>query len=116
DIPELTVAVLPEHQGQGIGGVLADTVCTLARMSGLPAVSLSVEDGNGAAKLDADHGFLSVGRNGDAELLVRSLTPDWHGGPGLTQLSNRAQGGAAGRAGQELPHGPDCCVRSGQRP
>src|SRR5699024_1250485 len=25
DIPELTVAVLPEHQGQGIGGVLVDT-------------------------------------------------------------------------------------------
>src|SRR5699024_12351831 len=50
DIPELTVAVLPEHQGRGIGGVLVDTVCTLARMSGFPAVSLSVEDGNGAAK------------------------------------------------------------------
>ena len=76
DIPELTVAVLPEHQGQGIGGVLVDTVCTLARMSGFPAVSLSVEDGNGAAKLYADHGFVSVGRNGDSDVLVRSLTQD----------------------------------------
>ena len=76
DIPELTVAVLPEHQGQGIGGVLVDTVCTLARMSGFPAVSLSVEDGNGAAKLYTDHGFVSVGRNGDSDVLVRSLTLD----------------------------------------
>src|SRR5699024_7850347 len=85
DIPELTVAVLPEHQGQGIGGVLVDTVCTLARMSGFPAVSLSVEDGNGAAKLYADHGFVSVGRNGDSDVLVRSLTQDCHGDPELTQ-------------------------------
>ncbi|WP_266096023.1 hypothetical protein [Brevibacterium pigmentatum] len=42
-------------------------------MSGFPAVSLSVEDGNGAAKLYADHGFVSVGRNGDSDVLVRRL-------------------------------------------
>ena len=42
-------------------------------MSGYPAVSLSVEDGNGAAKLYADHGFVSVGRNGDSDVLVRKL-------------------------------------------
>jgi GNAT superfamily N-acetyltransferase len=73
DIPELSMAVLPDHQGQGIGGALLDTVCVLARMSGFPAVSLSVEDGNGAAKLYADHGFVSVGRNGDSDVLVRKL-------------------------------------------
>lgn len=73
DIPELSIAVLPDHQGQGIGGVLIDTVCALVRMSGFPAVSLSVEDGNGAAKLYADHGFVSVGRNGDSDVLVRRL-------------------------------------------
>lgn len=73
DIPELSMAVVPDHQGQGIGGALLDTVCALARMSGFPAVSLSVEDGNGAAKLYADHGFVSVGRNGDSDVLVRRL-------------------------------------------
>ena len=73
DIPELSMAVLPDHQGQGIGGALLDTICALARMSGYPAVSLSVEDGNGAAKLYADHGFVSVGRNGDSDVLVRKL-------------------------------------------
>ncbi|SDS54563.1 Acetyltransferase (GNAT) family protein [Brevibacterium siliguriense] len=73
DIPELSMAVLPDHQGQGIGGVLLDTVCALARMSGFPAISLSVEDGNGAAKLYADHGFVSVGRNGTSDVLVRKL-------------------------------------------
>ncbi|WP_210602476.1 GNAT family N-acetyltransferase [Brevibacterium oceani] len=73
DIPELSIAVLPDHQGQGIGGALVDTVCALARMSGFPAVSLSVSDGNGAAKLYTDHGFVSVGRSGDSDVLVRRL-------------------------------------------
>lgn len=74
DIPELSMAVLPEHQSQGIGGMLLDVVCTLAKMSGFPAVSLSVEDGNGAARLFHDRGFVAVGRNGDADVLVRRLT------------------------------------------
>ena len=45
----------------------------MCRYTRLPAVSLSVEDGNGAAKLYADHGFVSVGRNGDSNVLVRKL-------------------------------------------
>lgn len=73
DIPELSVAVLPEHQSQGIGGMLVDVVCTLAKMSGFPAVSLSVDDGNGAARLFHDRGFVAVGRNGDADILFRQL-------------------------------------------
>lgn len=73
DIPELSLAVLPEHQSQGIGGMLVDVVCALAKMSGFPAVSLSVEDGNGAARLYHDRGFVTVGRNGDADILVRQL-------------------------------------------
>ncbi|MBM6592326.1 GNAT family N-acetyltransferase [Brevibacterium sp. RIT 803] len=73
DIPELSLAVLPDHQSQGIGGMLLDVVCTLAKMSGFPAVSLSVEDGNGAARLYHDRGFVTVGRNGNADILVRRL-------------------------------------------
>ncbi|GAA1952914.1 hypothetical protein GCM10009689_37590 [Brevibacterium antiquum] len=73
DIPELSLAVLPDHQSQGIGGMLLDVACTLAKMSGFPAVSLSVEDGNGAARLYHDRGFVTVGRNGDADILVRQL-------------------------------------------
>lgn len=73
DIPELSLAVLPDHQSQGIGGMLLDVVCTLAKMSGFPSVSLSVEDGNGAARLYHDRGFVTVGRNGDSDILVRQL-------------------------------------------
>lgn len=73
DIPELALAVLPAHQSRGIGGALLETACTLAKMSGYTAVSLSVEDGNGAARLYTDRGFDTVGRNGDSDILVRSF-------------------------------------------
>ncbi|GAA1626616.1 MULTISPECIES: GNAT family N-acetyltransferase [Brevibacterium] len=73
DIPELAIAVLPAYQGQGIGGALLDVLLTLARLSGVRAVSLAVEDGNGAAHLYRGRGFEPVGRSGDSDLLVRQL-------------------------------------------
>lgn len=73
DIPELAIAVLPDHQGEGIGGALLDVLLSLARMSGVEAVSLAVEDGNGAKNLYVDRGFATVGRNGDSDLMVRQL-------------------------------------------
>lgn len=73
DIPELAIAVLPAYQGQGIGGALLDVLLTLARLSGVRAVSLAVEDGNGAAHLYRSRGFAPVGRSGDSDLLVRQL-------------------------------------------
>ncbi|MCM1012724.1 MULTISPECIES: GNAT family N-acetyltransferase [unclassified Brevibacterium] len=73
DIPELSIAVLPAYQGQGIGGALLDVLLTLARLSRVRAVSLAVEDGNGAAHLYRSRGFAPVGRSGDSDLLVRQL-------------------------------------------
>ncbi|MCT1766131.1 GNAT family N-acetyltransferase [Brevibacterium casei] len=73
DIPELSITVLPDHQGEGIGTALLDVLLSLARMSGVEAVSLAVEDGNGAKNLYVDRGFATVGRNGDSDLMVRQL-------------------------------------------
>ena len=73
DIPELAIAVLPDHQGEGIGTALLDVLLSLARMSGVEAVSLAVEDGNGAKNLYTGRGFATVGRNGDSDLMVRQL-------------------------------------------
>ncbi|RAE29136.1 hypothetical protein DN524_34300, partial [Burkholderia multivorans] len=67
DIPELAIAVLPDHQGEGIGTALLDVLLSLARMSGVEAVSLAVEDGNGAKNLYTGRGFATVGRNGDSD-------------------------------------------------
>ena len=62
-----------ERQMLVIGRALLTVLLTLARMSGVEAVSLAVEDGNGAKSLYLDEGFATVGRNGDSDLLVRQL-------------------------------------------
>ncbi|RBP61901.1 ribosomal protein S18 acetylase RimI-like enzyme [Brevibacterium sanguinis] len=73
DIPELALAVLPDYQSQGIGTKLLEAACSLARMSGYQAISVAVEDGNGAAALYHKRGFAPVGRIGDSDILVRQL-------------------------------------------
>jgi ribosomal protein S18 acetylase RimI-like enzyme len=46
DIPELSIAVLPEMRGRGIGRSLLFGLIEQARAAGLPALSLSVSAGN----------------------------------------------------------------------
>lgn len=56
-IPELSIWVSADHRGQGIGGSLLRRISEIARSRGVTAISLSVEDGNPAARLYARHGF-----------------------------------------------------------
>ncbi|WP_454158193.1 N-acetyltransferase family protein [Microbacterium lacticum] len=56
-IPELSIWVSADHRGQGIGGLLLRRISEIARSRGVTAISLSVEDGNPAARLYARHGF-----------------------------------------------------------
>ena len=56
-IPELSIWVDAERRGQGIGGLLLRDVVEVARFRGVPAIGLSVEDGNPAARLYVRHGF-----------------------------------------------------------
>lgn len=56
-IPELSIWVSADHRGQGIGGQLLRRISEIARSRGMTAISLSVEDGNPAARLYARHGF-----------------------------------------------------------
>ncbi|MGO1560806.1 Histone acetyltransferase HPA2 and related acetyltransferases [Actinomycetales bacterium JB111] len=56
-VPELSIWVLAERRGAGIGGLLLCRVVDAARSRGVAAISLSVEDGNPAARLYARHGF-----------------------------------------------------------
>lgn len=72
-VPELTAAVLPGHRGRGVGGALLDAVVEVAARSGVDRLSLSVEDGNHAAALYASRGFVTVGREGDADTMVLRL-------------------------------------------
>ena len=73
DIPELSIAVDPQHQGQGIGTAALNALLQLARFSGVGSVSLAVEEGNGAAHLYTAQGFSTVGLNGNSLVMLRDL-------------------------------------------
>jgi ribosomal protein S18 acetylase RimI-like enzyme len=60
-IPELSIAVRPEHRGAGVGTRLLRRLVELAREQGYAALSLSVERDNPAVSLYERLGFVSVG-------------------------------------------------------
>lgn len=77
DVPELSIGVLPEYRGRGVGEALLQALMSRARADGLRAISLSVEDGNRARSLYERLGFVKVGRNGGSDTLLLNLgTPD----------------------------------------
>jgi len=65
-VPELTVAVRREARGRGVGSALLAALVERARADGVPALSLSVENGNPASRFYERAGFRHVGRDGDA--------------------------------------------------
>ncbi|MCC2314908.1 GNAT family N-acetyltransferase [Cellulomonas xiejunii] len=74
DVPELGMAVVRSARGRGVGSALLAGCVRQARDLGWRALSLSVEDGNTAARtLYERHGFVVVGRNGDSDTMLREL-------------------------------------------
>lgn len=74
DIPEIGMAVTGARRGRGVGSALLAGCIEQARVLGWRALSLSVEDGNTAARaLYARHGFSAVGRNGNSDTMLREL-------------------------------------------
>lgn len=73
DIPELTIGVLPDYRGNGAGTALMASLIEVGRSHGVPAISLSVEDGNRARLLYERMGFSKVGRNGGSDTLLHKL-------------------------------------------
>jgi ribosomal protein S18 acetylase RimI-like enzyme len=59
--PELSIAVLPDYRGQGIGEALIAALIAEARARGYPALSLSVEKDNPASRLYERLDFVRVG-------------------------------------------------------
>ena len=72
DIPELTIALLPESRGLGIGTALMNQLIDTAREQGYPGISLSVARENPARSLYQRLGFEEVG--GDDHSLIMALT------------------------------------------
>lgn len=64
DIPELTIGVVDDARGRGIGSALMEKIIGIAKDDGHPALSLSVEADNEAVSLYERYGFLSQGASG----------------------------------------------------
>jgi GNAT superfamily N-acetyltransferase len=64
EIPELTIAVVPERRGEGIGSALLDGLVDRAREDGVGALALSVEPDNPARRLYEHAGFVKVAEAG----------------------------------------------------
>jgi GNAT superfamily N-acetyltransferase len=73
DVPEVSIAVLPEHRGQGVGGLLMRQLIKLAQETALSGLSLSVERDNFAMKLYQALAFVEVGGSPDAATMLLSF-------------------------------------------
>jgi ribosomal protein S18 acetylase RimI-like enzyme len=73
DIPELSIAVVAEARGQGIGSALLDALLALAREQGYRALSLSVRRENPARRLYERMGFSDAGRSDPTDSSVTMI-------------------------------------------
>lgn len=72
--PELSIAVVDEHRGCGIGRCLMAAMLVQLRLQGNGQVSLSVETDNPARLLYESMGFTRLQAAGGAVTMVRSLS------------------------------------------
>ncbi len=70
DVPELGVAILPEHRSRGLGSRLLAALLAEADRQGIARLSLSVARGNPARRLYARMGFKKHRRDGDAWTMI----------------------------------------------
>ena len=74
DIPELSIAVLKEYRGKGIGSKLLKALIEKAKSDGYPAISLSVDLENTACSLYVSAGFKKVGVSGTSWTMKLDIT------------------------------------------
>jgi GNAT superfamily N-acetyltransferase len=73
--PEVSIAVVPERRGQGIGSALLGALIEYAREDGHPALSLSVNPANRAAGLYVRFGFARVSSRDEQWTMRLALEP-----------------------------------------
>jgi ribosomal protein S18 acetylase RimI-like enzyme len=73
-IPELSIAVVEELRGRGVGTALLEALINQARQDGVPALSLSVEADNAALRLYERLGFTRVACEDDAWTMRRNTS------------------------------------------
>lgn len=70
EIPELSIALLPEFRGAGLGTALLKILISEARADGYQGLSLSVDPDNPAARLYPRLGFRKVGVAGGSTVML----------------------------------------------
>ena len=73
DVPELTIAVAPEHRGHGLATALIKTLKSAVAEAGFHAVSLSVEPDNPALRIYERAGFVRCGTAGGSWTMIADL-------------------------------------------
>jgi ribosomal protein S18 acetylase RimI-like enzyme len=71
--PELSIAIVPNKRGSGLGSELLDALLEQAREDGYEAISLSVEKDSPAVGLYERHGFARVGEDDNAVTMKAEL-------------------------------------------
>jgi ribosomal protein S18 acetylase RimI-like enzyme len=71
--PEVSIGVVDEHRGRGIGGALLEALAHQATQAGHAALSLSVEPDNPAVALYERQGFVAVAASGRALTMRKDL-------------------------------------------
>lgn len=72
-VPELAVSVLPDHRGRGLGTALLSVLIERCSELGCPALSLSVQRSNPAARLYERLGFREVSGDDREAVMVLPL-------------------------------------------
>jgi ribosomal-protein-alanine N-acetyltransferase len=72
-LPELAIAVAPQHRSRGVGTRLLDGLARAASNVGHTALSLTVNEQNPAHRLYKRSGFHVVGRDGTRLTMIMSL-------------------------------------------
>ena len=70
DVPELTIGVVADRRGRGVGRRLLTALIAAARRDRIDRISLSVEADNPASALCLDLGFTRVGGTDDAPTML----------------------------------------------
>jgi beta-phosphoglucomutase-like phosphatase (HAD superfamily)/ribosomal protein S18 acetylase RimI-like enzyme len=77
--PELSIALLPQYRGQGIGSRLLTQLLEIARAQ-YAAISLSVDSNNPALRLYQRAGFERVGMYGTSLIMLRRFSEETYRG------------------------------------
>jgi GNAT superfamily N-acetyltransferase len=75
-VPELTIGVVADWRGRGVGRALLRAIAVAARLAGIRQISLSVERKNFAQKLYLSEGYQIVDSSDkDSDTMVKDLAP-----------------------------------------